>query len=182
MAKPIKKRKNIVSDILNSNVETKKDTSLDLSNNVNFNEASDDCVTTNYDIVSENEIVVENIPSQLIELQNQIDESNARYLDLAKDFDIKVEENNRIKEENDRLMQLVNDLNFEIKKLTDVAFRKDIEISDLELKNASLETRNVSNNQINTKNINDSKYNINTHKINKKYVDQAALEGYESWN
>ena len=184
MAKTTKKRKNLISDLLNSTIESQASNKLDLSNNVNFDDSANTMST--YDVVSDNEIVIEDIPDQLVELQNQIEEANARYLDLAKDFDIKVEENTHIKAENDRLTKLINELNFEIKKLTDVVYRKDNEISELELKNIALEISKTNeitqtNNQKNNVTIPQNKYNINKPTRNIR-IDQAKLEGYDSWN
>lgn len=180
MAKPVKKRKNLVADVLNSDITVsieKNENNLieDLSSKITISETVE-----NKELVSANEIFEIKLEDQVLNLQNELDDSHVRYLDLSKEYDDISEKLNQTKLENQTLKNLVNDLNFEIKKLTDNLIQKDIEISNLELSQTSIETNDIDKNIIKNTQTNEiPMYNINT---KRRYVDQAKLDGYDSWN
>lgn len=194
MAKPIKKRKNLVSDVLgvstNSNAH---ETYPTLSSNTH---------SATHDTVTDNEIVVSSASEQLIELQTQIEESNNRYLDLLSDNDdlkercklldaqyntlqIKhkklVEQKTALEKQILDQQESIKQLTFEIDRLTKLNIINEINHAEIDLMNES--TKISKNRSTESHNIKQKPYNINNQRQNRRgYIYPSTKDGYEHWN
>ena len=181
MARPIKKRANIVSDVLNSDLhatieEIRPNVLSDVSSGV-FKDSEKNI----HDLISENEIYETSNTEEISRLLTKIEEADSRYLELLTERDSILEENLKLKE-------IINNLKLEIKTSSENLYKKDIDIAHLEVQLASEKT--FKNNTVTTINSQPSEYNINNSSYpdqsmkprRRKIIDQSKLEGYDSWN